>query len=91
VHQRLVESEAADPWDRMALVDLRWELLDLQRELSERVLAEKPEDPLAAADAFLAQRAPLLEQVRELERLAAANPTPSALVVVASRLRALRS
>jgi glutamate dehydrogenase len=91
VHQRLLEVETTDPWERMALVDLRWEVLDLQRELAERVLGEKPEDPLAAIEEFLARRAVQVEQVRELERQAAAVATPSALVVVASRLRALRS
>ena len=77
-------------WDQMAFVDLRWELLDLQRELAEAVLAEKPDDPLAAAEAFLAGRAVELAQLRELEQQAAASASPSALVVVANRLRALR-
>jgi glutamate dehydrogenase len=103
VYQRLREIEAsagappvavpadAAHWDRMALVDLRWELLDLQRELAEGVLTEKPDDPLAAADAFIASRAVELAQLRELEQQAGASPGPSALVVVTTRLRALRA
>ncbi|HTY17534.1 MAG TPA: NAD-glutamate dehydrogenase domain-containing protein [Myxococcota bacterium] len=77
-------------WDRMVLVELRCELLDLQRELAEAVLAEKPDDPLAAADAFVASRAVEIGQLRDLEREAGASPAPSALVVVTNRLRALR-
>jgi glutamate dehydrogenase len=91
LQQRLGELESADAWDRMALVDLRWELLDLQRSLAETVLGARPDDPDGAVRAFLARNAPLLEQVHELERQAAGASNPSALVVVASRLRALRS
>jgi len=90
LHQRLRAIEAADPWDRMALADLRWELLDLQRALAEGVLAAHPADPAAAADRFLVRHEPLLAQVRELQREAGATPPPSALVVIAGRLRALR-
>jgi glutamate dehydrogenase len=90
LHQRLREIEAGDPWDRMALADLRWELLDLQRELAEVVLATGAADPVAAADAFLARHEPLLAQVHALQREAGARPPPSALVVIASRLRGLR-
>ena len=84
-------ASAVSSWDRMALVDLRWELLDLQRELAEGVLAEKPDDPLAAAEAFLASRAAELAQLRELEQQAASSSSASALVVVTNRLRALRT
>lgn len=91
LHQRLREIETGDPWDRMALADLRWELLDLQRALAEAVLAGRPAEPLAAVDAFLARHEPLLARVRELQREAGTSPPPSALVVIASRLRALRA
>jgi glutamate dehydrogenase len=90
LHQRLRAIDAGDPWDRMALADLRWELLDLQRALAESVLLAKPADPAAAADTFLTRHEPLLAQVRELQHEAGASPPPSALVVIASRLRALR-
>jgi hypothetical protein len=49
----------------------------LQRQLTESVLAEKPEAPLAAA--FLARHDPLLEQVRSLEARITASDGPSAL------------
>jgi len=90
LHQRLRAMDAGDPWDRMALADLRWELLDLQRALAEAVLLARPGDPAAAAETFLTRHEPLLAQVRELQQEAGASPPPSALVVIASRLRPLR-
>jgi NAD-specific glutamate dehydrogenase len=91
LHQRLREIDAGDPWDRMALADLRWELLELQRELAEAVLASRPADPVFAAETFLGRHAALLDHVRELEDQAGPSPSPAALLVIASRLRALRS
>jgi glutamate dehydrogenase len=91
VHRRLRRAEASGLWDRMVLVDLRFDLLDLQRQLTEAVLATGPDDPLGAADAFLARHEALLEQIRALEAQIAATDGPSALVVLTSRLRGLAS
>jgi glutamate dehydrogenase len=91
VHRRLREAEVSGLWDRMVLVDLRFDLLDLQRQLTESVLATGPGDPLAAADAFLARHETLLEQIRMLEGRIAATDGASALVVLTSRLRGLAS
>jgi len=91
LHQRLREIEAADPWERLALADLRWELLDLQRLLAETVLAADASDGERAIAAFLEQNHALIAQVRELQEQAGVAATPSALVVIASRLRALRA
>jgi glutamate dehydrogenase len=88
-HRRLRDAEASGLWDRMVLVDLRFDLLDLQRQLTESVLASKPEDPLAAADAFLKRHEVLLEQIQALEKQIAPGDGPSALVVLTSRLRGL--
>jgi len=73
----------------MVLVDLRSELLDLQREITERVLARKSDDLMAAVDAFVAEHAAVLERVRGLQRRAAAAVSPSALAVITERLRGL--
>ncbi len=90
IYRRLPQIRAEDLWDHMLLADLRWDLLDLQRELTEAVLAGKPEDPLAATEAFLEAHAPLLTQVRELQRRAGTSGGPSAQAVMIERLRALR-
>ncbi len=89
VHRRLRDAEAIGLWDRMVLVDLRFDLLDLQRRLTESVLAADPGDPLAAADAFLARHEVLIEAIEALEKQIAASDGPSALVVLTSRLRGL--
>ena len=89
VHRRLRAAEAAGSWDRMVLVDLRFDLLDLQRQLTEAVLATAPGDPLAAADAFLARHEALIDAVGALEKQITASDGPSALVVLTTRLRGL--
>jgi glutamate dehydrogenase len=89
VHRRLREAEGAGLWDRMVLVDLRWDLLDLQRRVTESVLAAKPADPIAAANELLDRHEALLESVRVLEQQITPADGASALVVLASRLRGL--
>ncbi len=90
LHQRLREIEAVDPWERLALADLRWELLDLQRGLAEAVLAGAAGDVDRSIAAFLERHQSPISQVRGLQEQAGVTATPSALVVIASRLRALR-
>ncbi len=89
VYQRLPSVQTPDPWDRILLGDLRAALLDLQRELTTRILTPRPADALAAAEAFLGQHAALLERVRQLQRRALTGEGPSALAVVVQRLRGL--
>ena len=89
VQRRLRDAEATGVWDRMALVDLRWDLLDLQRQIAEQVLAGKPQDPIAAANEFVDRHETLLESVAALERQLTPTDGASALVVIASRLRGL--
>jgi NAD-specific glutamate dehydrogenase len=92
LHQRLREIGAADPWERLALADLRWELLDLQRGLAETVLsAADADDSDLAVAAFLERHEAAIRQVRELQEQAGVDAAPSALVVIASRLRTLRA
>ena len=90
VYQRLPAAEAADPWDRMVVADLRTQLLDLQRELTESVLAEKPADPRAAADAFLSDHAERIARVETLQQPTLARASASALSVVTQALLRLR-
>jgi hypothetical protein len=73
----------------MVLVDLRGELLDLQLEITECVLARSAGDPNEAAEAFLAENADLLDRVRALQRQATTSSSPTALSVIAERLRGL--
>jgi glutamate dehydrogenase len=89
VYRRLREAEAAGVWDRMVLVDLRWDLLDLQRRVTESVLAAKPADPIAAANELLHRNEALLESVQALDRQITPADGASALMVLASRLRGL--
>jgi glutamate dehydrogenase len=89
VYERLSQADVASPWDRMVLVDVRGELLDLQREITEGVLERKPDDLAAAVDDFVADHAAVLERVRGLQRRAAAAVSPSALAVITERLRSL--
>jgi glutamate dehydrogenase len=90
VYQRLPEAEATDPWDRMVIGDLRTQLLDLQRQLTERVLAEKPADPRAAADAFLSEHAERIARVEALQQPALSRASASALSVATQALMRLR-
>jgi glutamate dehydrogenase len=91
VYGRLAQAEVTSLWDRLLLVDLRWELLDLQREITERVLGAEPRDLEEAVEGFAGSHAPVLARVRELERSAAAEVGPSALSVITARLRGLRA
>ncbi len=90
VYGRLAQAEVASVWDRMVLVDLRWALLDLQRDVTENVLASGGHDPTTAVDAFLADNAGCIERVAALERRAATDAGPSALSVIVARLRDLQ-
>jgi glutamate dehydrogenase len=90
LYNRLSLAQSGSLWDDMVLVDLRWDLLDLQREITEAVLASKPDDLDAATEEFLEDHASELDLVRNLQRRAAADATPSALAVITSRLRSLR-
>jgi glutamate dehydrogenase len=91
VFGRLSQDAAGNLWDRMVLLGLRWDLLDLQREITESLLTRKPDDPDAAVDAFLAENTDVIEEVLVLERRAAADTGPSSLAVVTGRLRLLRA
>jgi len=91
MYQRLAFSHTGSLWDRMALADLRQQLLDLHRAVTECVLAGKPDDPIAALEDFLVEHAAHIERVAELQQRAAGATTPSALSVIAARLDCLRA
>jgi hypothetical protein len=74
----------------MVIGDLRTQLLDLQRQLTERVLAEKPADPRAAADAFLSEHAERIARVEALQQPALSRASASALSVATQALMRLR-
>jgi glutamate dehydrogenase len=91
VYGRLPVVETEDVWDSMILVEMRWTLLDLQRELSERLLRESPGDPDRAAEAFVASHAAQLERVRALQQRAISSGRVSSLAVVTRSLGRLRA
>jgi glutamate dehydrogenase len=90
MYERLGFSRRGSLWDRMVVIDLRQGLLDLQRTITEWVLAGKPADADAALDAFLADRAAEIRRIHDLQERVPATDTPSALSVIASRLHGLR-
>jgi NAD-specific glutamate dehydrogenase len=90
VYGRLSLVHRTTLWDRMVLVDLRRDLLALQRDIAEDVFALKPDDLGAALDEFLEAHAADLARVRELQQRASADASPSALMVITTRLRSLR-
>jgi len=90
VYQRLAAAEPGDAWDRIVLADLRIQLLALQRELTEAVLAPGPRDAKEAADAFLAAHAETIARVETLQQPALTRASASALAVVTQALMRLR-
>ncbi len=90
VYGRLAEAHPADAWDRMAAIDLHAEMLGLQQEITEHVLSQPTPDREAAVEAYLDSRRVVIERVRALQQRAPIGSSPSALSVVASRLRTLR-
>jgi NAD-specific glutamate dehydrogenase len=89
VYARLTPADGASVWDRMVLVDLRWEMLDLQRQLTENLLRSRPESVERAVAAYVADHAERITRVRDLQDRAS-PASPSALGVIAAELRALR-
>jgi glutamate dehydrogenase len=90
IYGRLPQADIKSVWDRVALVDIRWELLDLQRHITERVLAYGEGDLQAAIDRFLTDYASEIERVNELQRSAATSTSATTLAVISARLRCLR-
>ncbi len=91
VYQNLPHAQAEDIWARIVLMDLRTELLSLQRELTTQAVALCPDDPLAGVDHFVRDRAAIIARVKGLITENATNPTSSALSVVTQTLMRLRS
>jgi NAD-specific glutamate dehydrogenase len=89
VYARLGQVERASLWDRMVLVDLRREMLDLQRRITEGLLRRKPDDLGDAVADYLADHAQQIRRVRDLQRHASVAG-PSALSVIAAELRVLQ-
>jgi glutamate dehydrogenase len=90
LYERLAFVHTGTYWDRIILADLRQNMLDLQRALIEHVLARDPAEPMAAAEAFLAEREHEVARILELQQRAAGSATPSALMAIAARCERLR-
>jgi glutamate dehydrogenase len=92
MYERLGFEHGGSRWDRMALADLRYELLDLQRDLTAHVLKGGEDDPDAALGRFLAEREAEIARIRTLQQSAVAvvAAEPSALSVIANRFHSLR-
>jgi glutamate dehydrogenase len=91
VYGRLGQAATTSMWDRVALVDIRWELLDLQRHITSRVLQAGADDLSAAVSRFVAEHEEDIRRVRELQRDAAISAPATALTVIVARLRGLRA
>jgi NAD-specific glutamate dehydrogenase len=91
IYGRLPQAGVDTVWDRVALVDIRWELLDLQRHITERVLEDGGDALPEAAERFVASHAAEIERVTQLQRSAATTTSATALSVIAARLRCLRA
>jgi glutamate dehydrogenase len=89
VYARLSQADGASVWESMVLIDLRWEMLELQRQITTSLLRRKPDDLDGAVADYLAEHAERIERVRDLQRRAS-PASPSALSVIASELRDLR-
>jgi glutamate dehydrogenase len=90
MYDRLTFVHTGTFWDRIIMADLRQNLLDLHRAVTERVLTESPDDPNAAVDAFLSTHAADIERIRELQKRAGVAASPSALSAIAMRYEPLR-
>jgi NAD-specific glutamate dehydrogenase len=91
IYGRLAQASIESVWDRVALVDIRWELLDLQRHITERVLSDGTDGPPAAIERFLEAHAAAIGAVTELQHNATASTHATTLSVIAARLRSLRA
>lgn len=89
LYERLDRMAPSDPWDRIELVQLRSETIDLHGALTEQVLQTKPSDPVEAARAFLARRAPIIAHVKSLQQRTLGADRPSSVAVVAKALQRL--
>jgi glutamate dehydrogenase len=90
IYGRLPQAGLDTMWDRVALADIRWELLDLQRHITKRVLEDGVVDLPGAIDRFLSEHEADIVRVTDLQRSAATTTTATALAVIAARLRLLR-
>jgi glutamate dehydrogenase len=88
--EQLARARTEGRWERLQLRAARAALLDLHWQLAVSLLERHADDPLAATDAFLAERAEAIERVRELsERARASQSASAAAVVVQALVRAL--
>lgn len=88
--QQLPFARAESVWDRIVLMDVRAEMLSLQRDLTAQAVAMAPDSPLEAVDAFLTTRDAVLARVRALAPETLGTPSASALAVVGQTLMRLR-
>jgi NAD-specific glutamate dehydrogenase len=89
VYDRMARIRPEDPWDRLEMVDLRTEMLDLQSSLTEEALRCGGGDIEACVDALLADKGPLLARIDDVQRRAATSNHPSAVAAVVKALKRL--
>jgi glutamate dehydrogenase len=90
MYERLVSINSGTLWDRMILADLRYNLLDLQRAVTEHAFSAGPENAEARLEAFLDAGGPEFDRIGDLQQRAASAITPSALSAIAARFDRLR-
>jgi glutamate dehydrogenase len=90
-YERIARAWPSDSWDRVELELLRGELIDLHAGLCSDVLRATPTDAAGGVQRFLAERAPLLARIDELQKRALTSDRPSALAAVTKALQKLRA
>ncbi len=91
IYQNLPHAHAEDAWDRVVLMDLRTEMLSLQRDMTAQAIARRPDEPIAAVDDFLREQSAVIDRAKALLSETVSNPTASSLTVVAQSLMRLRA
>jgi glutamate dehydrogenase len=91
VYDRMARIRPENSWDRLEMVDLRSEMLDLHGSLTEDALRCGGEDIEVCVDALLADKASLLDRIQDLQHRAATSDHPSAVAAVVKALKRLRT
>jgi glutamate dehydrogenase len=91
VYERMARIRPEDPWDRLELIDLRSEMLELHGSLTEEALRCGGESIEGCVDTLLADKGSALARIDDVQRRAATSEHPSAVAAVVKALKRLRA